>query len=417
MGDVGDPVTRLETGTRFGAYTIEGLVASGGMGEVYAARDLLYGSPVALKVLHPRLHADRSWRRRFNEEGLVGTRLKHPHVLSARELVEHDGRVALVMDLVSGGQTLEKAVQRFHPTGLPLVQALQVFLTIVQGVEYLHGKGIVHGDLKPDNVLVDGRHRDPSTWRARVTDFGTVALIAHPVSIGGRSAVVATPRYASPEHLLGIDRVDARSDIYALGLVLHFLLSGRHASEARTVEEAATWLLRPPPLVHLVDQPESVHAVFVKATSPDRADRHGSCRELALAVRDVLDGLGAGLELEDLGADLATEVDEESRARTPSGGPTVAMPSDAPFSPLPSLAPQRWTPLPVRPPEELEATEPVVTPIPPMARSEDAPPDVGTAVRTPVPSAPARRAPVWLWAAGGAAAALLVLAAWMTLGA
>lgn len=393
---------RLATGARLGGYTIEGLVASGGMGEVYAARDELYGTTVALKVLHPRLHAEPSWRRRFNEEGLVGARLKHPHVLSARELVEHDGRIALVMDLVSGGQTLEKVLQRSHPGGLPLVPALQLFLTIVQGVEYLHGKGIVHGDVKPDNVLVEGHHRDPSTWTARVTDFGTVALIAHPVSIGGRSAVVATPRYASPEHLLGVDRVDARSDIYALGLVLHFLLTGRHASDARTVEEAALRVRRPPPLLHLVDQPESVHALFQRATAVDRADRHPSCRALALAVREVLDSVGARLDLVDLGADLATEVDED-QAATPPAGPTQAVPYAPPAPPRRRVDPG-----------ELEPTAPVITPVPPLARPDDEP-DVGTAVRTPVPAPSAPPAPAWMWALGGAAAALLLVALWLNL--
>lgn len=395
-------MNRLATGARIGGYTIEGLVASGGMGEVYAARDELYGTTVALKVLHPRFHADPSWRRRFNEEGLVGARLKHPHVLSARELVEHDGRIALVMDLVSGGQTLEKVMQRFHPGGLPLVPALQVFLTIVQGVEYLHGRGIVHGDVKPDNVLVEGHHRDPSTWVARVTDFGTVALIAHPVSIGGRSAVVATPRYASPEHLLGIDRVDARSDIYALGLVLHFLLTGRHASDARTVEEAAVRVRRPPPRVHLVDQPESVHALFQRATAVDRADRHASCRALALEVRQVLDSLGATIDRLDLGADLATEVDED-RAATPED-------VGAPARPAPPRAPSRERGAV----DVLEPTAPVLTPVPPLARPDDAP-EVPTAVRTPVPAPSAPPTPAWVWALGGAAAALLLVALWLNL--
>lgn len=126
-----------ETGSKFGPYTIEGLVAGGGMGRVYAARHEVYKTPVALKVLHPRLHKDPSWMKRFSVEGLVGTRLKHPNVLSARELVSHNGRIALVMDLVSGGQTLEKVISREHKTGLPLVQGLTVFLAIVQGVEYL----------------------------------------------------------------------------------------------------------------------------------------------------------------------------------------------------------------------------------------------------------------------------------------
>lgn len=304
-------MSRLTTGTTFGNYTIQGLIAGGGMGEVYAARDEVYGSTVALKVLHQALHEDISWRKRFNEEGLVGTQLKHPHVLSARELVESDGRIALVMDLVSGGQTLDKVIGREHGDGLPLVAAMQVFLAIVQGIEYLHNKEIVHGDLKPENVMIEGDYRDPATWVPKVTDFGTVALIADPVTIGGRAAVVATPRYASPEHLLGVDRIEKRSDIYALGLMLHFLLTGRHCSAARTVSEAARQVNLPVPIVNLVDQPDSLIAMFQRACALEEDDRFQSCRELALAVREVLDSVGAVLELDDLKADLATEVDEE----------------------------------------------------------------------------------------------------------
>jgi serine/threonine protein kinase len=302
---------KLETGAEFGAYTIEGFIAGGGMGEVYAARHTVYGSPVALKVLHEELHVDTSWRLRFNEEGVIGQQLKHPHVLAARELVEHATRVALVMDLVRGGQTLQRIVTREFGTGLPLVAALQVFLGILQGVEYAHGKSVIHGDIKPENVLIHGDFRDPATWVPMVTDFGTVGLIAHPVMIEGQIAVVASPRYASPEHLLGVDKLEPRSDIYSLGLLLHFLLTGRHASEARTVLEASERVWLPVPMLHMVDQPEAVIGLYQRATSVEAGDRFTTCRELALAIRQILDELGVPLDLEDLKADLATEVMEE----------------------------------------------------------------------------------------------------------
>ncbi len=301
----------LQPGSSFGPYAVEGLIAGGGMGQVYAARHEVYGSVCAIKVLHERLHEDEGWRKRFNEEGLVGQQLKHPHVLSARELVEHEGRIAIVMDLVKGGQTLEKVVTREFANGLPLVRALAVFLEVVQGIDYLHGKGIVHGDLKPENVMIEGEYRKPATWHTKLTDFGTVGLIAHPVIIDGRTAVVATPRYASPEHLRGSDNLEVRSDVYCLGLILHFLLTGQHCSDARTVREAAMFVLAETPVVHLVDQPDMIIDVFRRATQVKAKDRYSDCRELALAVREALDALGVSLELEDVAADLATEVDEE----------------------------------------------------------------------------------------------------------
>lgn len=321
---------QLEAGARLGSYQIEGFIAEGGMGAVYAARDGLYGTPVALKVLHANLTADADWRLRFNEEGLVGQQLKHPNVLAARELVEADGRVALVLDLVRGGQTLSRVLQREYPNGLPLEAALQVLLAIIHGVEYAHGKGIVHGDLKPENVMVRGESRDPTTWAPLVTDFGTVGLIAHPVVIDGRPAVVASPRYASPEHLLGVDRLEPRSDVYSLGLLLHFLLTGRHVSEARSVEEAALSVATAPPVVHLVDQPASVLALFQRAAAPSPGERYPNCRELALAVRAVLDERGVQPDVEDLESEIATELVEGRAPATPASSREGEIPSLVP---------------------------------------------------------------------------------------
>lgn len=445
----------MATGTTFGNYTIQGLIAGGGMGEVYAARDEVYGSTVALKVLHPALHEDASWRKRFNEEGLVGTQLKHPHVLSARELVESDDRIALVMDLVSGGQTLDKVVAREFPDGLPLVSAMQVFLAVVQGIEYLHGKDIVHGDLKPENVMIEGDYRDPGTWAPKVTDFGTVALIADPVTIGGRVAVVATPRYASPEHLYGVDKIEKRSDIYALGLMLHFLLTGRHTSNARSVEEAARTVVLPVPIVTLVDQPEALIGMFQRACALEPEERFQSCRALALAVREVLDSVGAVLELADLQADLATEVDEQRAAMKegqalrgdtepdPDRGPST---TELPTDPLSEGEPMRLDdgpetedapqtdeaeddayPAPVVAPvalgaeeeEEMERTNPADEPFPPLSEPFGEAPtreaDVGPeSSEIESPEAPADapgdgRVPVVVWVAGAVAVLVLLI--------
>jgi serine/threonine protein kinase len=302
---------QLAAGTAFGPYTIEGFIAGGGMGQVYAATNQVYGSAVAVKVLHEKYHVDEGWRLRFNLEGVIGQQLKHPNILSARELVEHDGRVGLVMDLMRDCQTLEQVIGREFRGGLPPAVAMRVFLSVLQGVEYAHERNVVHGDIKPENVLVSGVFEKPDTWDLRVTDFGTVGLIAHPVIIDGRSAVVATPRYASPEHLYGVDHLERRSDIYAMGLLLHFLLTGRHASTARNVKEAAERVMRPMPLVNLVDLPDAVISVFQTCTAVERDARFSTCRDLALAVREVLDGMGEEIQLEDLSADLATEVMDE----------------------------------------------------------------------------------------------------------
>lgn len=306
---------RLPDGTIFGSYKILGLIASGGMGQVYAARHQVFKHVVALKVLHASLHEDKDWRERFDWEGLVGLELKHPHVLSARERVHDGGRIALVLDLVPEGQTLEKLISREYPNGLDPDIAMDLFLKILGGLEYLHGKKppIVHGDIKPENVMVKGVWRDPRTWLPMVTDFGTVALIANPVEIDGRPAVVATPRYASPEHLCGVDKIETRSDIYCLGLLLHYLLSGRHASNAQTVREAAERVQMPVPITYLTDVvPGELIGVFQRMVATDANARYDSVLSCALHVRAIRerDGATALPEYSDVDADLVTEQNE-----------------------------------------------------------------------------------------------------------
>jgi eukaryotic-like serine/threonine-protein kinase len=388
-------MTILKPGAAFGPFTIEGYVAGGGMGQVYAATHAVYGHPVALKVLHEPFSADPRWHRRFSEEGLLGLQLKHPHVLSARELVEHDGRLALVMDLVSGGQNLLKVMERDWPTGLPLGLALGVFLRVVSGVEYLHDRKLVHGDLKPENVLIDGGLRDPATWAPKVTDFGTLALIADPVTIDGRVAVVASPRYASPEHLRGVDQLTEASDVYALGLLLHFLLCGAHASGARTIAEAARQVGGPISLVYVVDQPDPLLAILERATHPEPARRYASCRDLALAVRDVLDELGLGLQLDDLQAELATEIVED-RAQAQralygaEGGSEVTL-GDPLVAEEPQAPPRGSSP---DPDEESPADDPSAAPPPaPAAPSPGAAEAAPPALRPTVRLAPILPAP------------------------
>jgi serine/threonine-protein kinase len=417
---------RLPVGATFGEWTIQGMIASGGMGDVYAAVHARYPQGVALKVLHERLHADADWRMRFNEEGLVGEMLKHPHVLSASALVEHDGRIALVLDLVAGGQTLEKVISREYASGLPAVAALRVFMAVVQGVEYLHARGIIHGDIKPDNVLIDGDVRVPESWVPKVTDFGTVALIAHPAMLAGRPAVVATPRYASPEHLDGVDALRTVSDIYCLGLLLHFLLTGRHASDARTVADALPRVSEPVPELHLVDVPESLLRLFRVAVAVDPTQRFPHCAALTYAIRDVLSEMGAPILLPDMTPDLATEVDE---APAGPGDATLAerqeLSEDAPTdhgsgnnaSALPEIPAGALSSLSqVTPaPEVAPAAEPPPTEVPPAPVPQEGPTERGAEpggvrVTDPatdgkaVPPPPAfaggrESVPVWFWVA------------------
>lgn len=335
---------RLADGTIFQSYKIEGLIATGGMGQVYRARHRVFKEVVALKVLHSSLHADPEWRTRFDWEGNVGEQLKHPYVLAARERIHARNHIALVLDMVPEGQTLERIISRDYPNGLDPDLAMDVFLKVLSGMRYLHERDIVHGDIKPENVLIRGNWREPWDWHPLVTDFGTVALIAKPVNIDGRPAVVATPRYASPEHLCGVDHIVVRSDIYCLGLLLHYLLSGRHASNAQNVFEAADRVQMPVPVLNLTDKvPGELIDVFRRMVAMDPADRYESVLAVAMDIRAIRDQDGSRSEEDNLDAapDCITEQDErvpaivEDRrgysemptASAPDRGPRVARPT------------------------------------------------------------------------------------------
>ena len=260
-------------------------------------------------------------------------------------------------------------------------------------MDYLHEKGVVHGDIKPENIMINGNPREPETWVPLVTDFGTVALIANPVEIEGKPAVVATPRYASPEHLLGVDRIEVRSDVYCLGLILHFVVTA--PPRQRRQEHPRCGHSRHERRAHrrLQDQPESLVKVFEKATARSPLRRYANIREFALAVRDVLEELGIQLGLEDVLAELATEVTGE----TDGSGNLVAVSSHASVpSPASSL---KGAVKPVAP--ELETVQPVKrdkSPARPISAAAQGQPD-SSAV------------PVAVWVAGGLAVLLILVIA------
>ena len=297
----------LDPGSVFGQYVVKTFIAGGGIGQVYAATHAVYGSNVALKVLHPDLYRDAAWRERLSDEGVIGKGLKHPNVLTTREIVEHDGRMALVLDLARGASTLYRVIQREFSTGMPTELALRLMLGVLQGVEYAHQQAVIHGDIKPENIMLQDLNRTQSEWSALVTDFGTASLIVNPVLIDGAAAVVASPRYASPEHLEGVDALVEASDIFSLGLLLHYLLTGTHASPAKNVEEALAYVQEPLEIARLVDQPRLVMSVFSRAVALKPEERYASCREMALGIRAVIDALGAEFE-DDIEADIPTVI-------------------------------------------------------------------------------------------------------------
>ena len=225
-----------------GRFRIEAMIGIGGMGVVYRATDQTLGVPVALKLLRPELAGRDDAVGRLRDELLMARQVSSPHVVRIHDIVRHDDQWLISMDLVDG----ESLARRLEREGrLPVEQALDIALQVARGIGAAHARGVIHRDLKPANILLDAQ------GNAYVTDFG----VARSRSSGATTHtgdVVGTPDYLSPEQVRG-DAVDGRSDLYALGLMLHEMLTGQPAFTGDTVTEVLAQRLvrRPIPAARL----------------------------------------------------------------------------------------------------------------------------------------------------------------------
>ncbi len=217
-------VAAVPTGTRFGPYEILGEIGRGGMGVVYRARQSGLGRDVALKILAGGTHASDDQRRRFLAEARMAARIRHPRIVVIHDAGEHQGQLYYCMDLVVG----EDLGARLARGPLPLAVAVQLVADVARAVDHLHAAGVLHRDLKPRNILLDGADRP------FITDFGLArddSADGDPTATG---TVLGTPAYMAPEQACGGGAVDARCDVYALGAILYELLAGRPPFTGRT---------------------------------------------------------------------------------------------------------------------------------------------------------------------------------------
>ena len=263
---------RFPLGTVLGGrYRIVGRVGRGGMGEVYRADDLKLAQPVALKFLPPDLDHDPSRLMQLHNEVRMARQVSHPNVCRVYDIDEVDGHTFLSMEYVDGEElgSLLRRIGRFS-----IERSLELAREICAGLGAAHERGVIHRDLKPANVMIDG------TGRVRITDFGLAG-------VAGESLRAGTPAYMAPEQLAG-GEITARSDIYALGLVLYELFTGQRAIEARNVAELLrkreAGIVPPSQLVRDLD-PAIDRAIF-RCLEHDARDRPPS----ALAVSAALPG-------------------------------------------------------------------------------------------------------------------------------
>ncbi len=191
------------------------------MGEVYRADDLRLGQPVALKFLPPSLKQDSQQLSQFHNEARTARQVSHPNVCRVYDIGEADGHLFLTMEYVDG-EDLSSLLRRIGR--LPEDKALEIARQICAGLAAAHERGVVHRDLKPANIMLDGN------GKVRIMDFSLAAT-------GPVTGIAGTPAYMAPEQLAG-GHVTAKSDIYALGLVLYELFTGKRVFEAKTIRRS-----------------------------------------------------------------------------------------------------------------------------------------------------------------------------------
>jgi serine/threonine-protein kinase len=210
-------MTPLHTGDQLDQYRIEGVVARSGMASIFRATDLRTGGQVAIKVPHPEMEADPALFDRFRREGEIGEKMDHPGVMRVFGEPDHS-RIYMVMEWVEGRLLRQVLGEQGK---LPPERAIRIAIAICDALDYIHRNGVVHRDLKPENIMVDGEDR------IKLIDFGIAGKEgARRLTFAKLSQVMGTPDYISPEQVQG-KRGDGRSDIYALGVMLYEMLTGK----------------------------------------------------------------------------------------------------------------------------------------------------------------------------------------------
>jgi predicted Ser/Thr protein kinase len=271
-----------------GRYELEELVGHGGMSSVYRARDSLLERNVALKVLHEQYNADEDFVERFKREARSVAQLQHPNIVTVIDRGEADGRQYIVFEYIDGENLKELVVRKGR---LDIREALEIAVEVARGLAFAHGQGLVHRDVKPQNVLLNG------DGRAKVTDFG----IARSVDVEGMTetgTVLGTSNYIAPEQASG-QPVDAQTDVYALGVVLYELLAGEVPFPGETFVAVAMKHVHesPPNLLDVrPDVPLRVAAAVDRALEKDPDQRFPSMDALAAELESCLAELEGGAD-------------------------------------------------------------------------------------------------------------------------
>jgi serine/threonine-protein kinase len=274
---VPDAILSALTTATAGAYRIARELGRGGMGAVFLARDLTLDRDVAIKVLPPDLAINPTLRERFVREARLAASLSHPNIVHVHAVLEHDDLLAIVMQYVDG-ETLTERVARSGP--YDAADTARLLQDTAWALGYAHARGIVHRDVKPDNLLIER-----GTGRPMILDFG-IARTEHAKGLTEVGQSIGTPHYMSPEQAAA-EEVDARSDLYSLGCVGFFAATGRTVFQADAAHRLLMLHLTQPAPDVLELRPEfprPLADVIAKALRKDRSERFDTGEAMAEAI-------------------------------------------------------------------------------------------------------------------------------------
>src|SRR4051794_32863977 len=267
-------------------YDLLEICGTGGMSTVYKAHDQLLERNVALKVLHPHYGDDEEYVERFRREARAVVRLSHPNIVTVIDRGEADGQQFIVFEFIDG-ENLKELVERSGP--LPVRRAVELALAVADGLAFAHQHGLVHRDVKPQNVLLNG------DGEAKVTDFGIARSLDVEHGVTQTGTVLGTSNYLSPEQAGG-KPVTPATDVYSLGIVLYELLTAEVPFPGENfVAVAMKHLNEPPPdvLARRPDVPMRLAAAIDRALAKDPAQRFASMDQFAAELRASLHELGS----------------------------------------------------------------------------------------------------------------------------